>query len=109
MLRKACETVCARGEWAIVLLLPAGPVPYADDCTVPEVVRIVNVLHDLHVAVTSLRDGGVVEQGSVVVYQPYRPTGGCGADYTTALDAIKSVCGCEVSWRPLAVYRSKPQ
>ena len=107
VLRKACEAVCARGEWAIVLLLPAGPVPHADACTVPEVVRIMNVPHDLHVAVTSLRDGGVVEQVSVVVYQPYRSTGGCGADYTTALDAIKSVCGCEVSWRPHAVYRPK--
>ena len=55
-------------EWAIVLLLPAGPVPDADECSFPEVVRMSNVPHDPHVAVTSLRDGGVVERGSVVVY-----------------------------------------
>ena len=30
-----------------------------------------------------------------------------GAEYTTALDAIKSVCGCDVAWRPHAEYRPK--
>ena len=30
-----------------------------------------------------------------------------GAEYTTALDAIKSICGCDVYWRPHAVYRPK--
>ena len=79
-------------EWAIVLLLPAGPVPDADECSVPEVVRMSHVPHDPHVAVTSLRDGGAVEQGSVVVYQPSCSTTVWGAEYTTALDAIKSVC-----------------
>ena len=34
--RTACEAVCGRDEWAIVLLLPAGPVPDADDCPVPK-------------------------------------------------------------------------
>ena len=67
---RACAAVHACSEWAIVLLLPAGLVPYADECSVPEVVRMSNVPHDPHVAVTSLRDGGAVEQGSVVVYQP---------------------------------------
>ena len=44
--------------------------PDADECSVPEVVWMSNVPHDPHVAVTSLRDGRAVEQGSVVVYQP---------------------------------------
>ena len=30
-----------------------------------------------------------------------------GAEYTTALDAIKSVCGCDLAWRPHAVYRPR--
>ena len=30
--------------------------------------------HDPHVAVTSLRDSGAVQQGTVVVYQPPRST-----------------------------------
>ena len=68
---------------------------------------MVNVPHDPHVAVTSLRDGGAVEQGSVVVYQPSRSTAVWGAEYTTAHDAIKSMCGCDVSWRPHAVYRPR--
>ena len=62
---------------------------------------------DPHVAVTSLRDGRAVERGSVVVYQPSHSTAVWGAEYTTALDAIKCVCGCDVSWRPHAVYRLK--
>ena len=95
------------GEWAIVLLLPTGPVPHADECSVPEVVRIANVPHHPHVAATSLRDGGAVEQGSVVVYQPSYSTAVWGAEYTTALDTIKSVCGCDVAWRPHALYRLK--
>ena len=66
----ACAAVSGGSEWAIVLLLPAGPVPDVDECSVPEVVRMSNVPHDPHVAVTSLRDGGAVEQGFVVVYQP---------------------------------------
>ena len=66
-----------------------------------------NVLHDPHVAVTSLRDGGAVEQGSVVVYQPSCSTTVRGAEYTTALNAIQSVCGCDLAWRPHAVYQPK--
>ena len=57
-----------------------------------------NVPYDLHVAVTSLRDGGAVEQGSVVVYQPSGSATVLGGEYTTALDAIKSVCGCDLAW-----------
>ena len=30
-----------------------------------------------------------------------------GAEYTSALDAIKSVCGCDLAWRPHAVYRPR--
>ena len=63
------------------------------------------VPHNPHVAVTSLRDGGAVEQGTMVVYQPPLSTAACGAEYTTALDAIQSICGCYVHWRPHAVYR----
>ena len=94
-------------EWAIVLLLPAGPVPDPDEYSVPEVVRMSNVPHDPHVAVTLLRDGGAVEQGSVVVYQPSCSATVWGVEYTTALDAIKSVCGCDLAWRPDAVYQPK--
>ena len=42
-----------------------------------------------------------------MVYQPTRSTAVWGAEYTTALDAIKSICGCNVSWRPHAVYPPK--
>ena len=109
--RPACSGACAavRGcsEWAIVLLLPAGPVPDADECSVPEVVWMSNVPHDPHVAVTSLRDARAVEQGSVVVYQPSCSTTVWGAEYTTALDAIKFVCGCDLAWRPHAVFQPK--
>ena len=66
-----------------------------------------NVPHDPHVAVTSLRDGGAVEHGSLVVYQPSCSTTVWGAEYTTALDTIKSVCGCDLAWRPHAVYQPK--
>ena len=104
---RACAAVHGCSEWAIVLLLPASPVPDGDECSVPEVVRMSNVPHDLHVAVTSLRDGGAVEQGSVVVYQPFSSTTVWGAEYTTALDAIQSVCGCDLAWRPHAVYQPK--
>ena len=65
------------------------------------------VPHDPHVAITSLREGGAVEQGSVVVHQPSRSTAVWGAEYTTALDPIKSVFGCDVAWRPHGVYRPK--
>ena len=104
---RACAAVHGCSEWAIVLLLPAGPVPDADECSVPEVVRMSNVPHDPHVAVTSLRDGAAVEQGSVVVYQPSCSTTVWGAEYTTALNAIPSVCGCDLAWRPHAVYQPK--
>ena len=43
-----------------------------------EVVLVYKVPHDRHVAVTSLRDGGAVGQGTGVVYQSPapRPRGG---------------------------------
>ena len=104
---RACAAVHGCSEWAIVLLLPAFPIPDPDEYSVPEVVRMSNVPHDPHVAVTSLRDGGAVEQGSVVVYQPSCSATVWGAEYTTALDAIKSVCGCDLAWRPHAVYRPR--
>ena len=104
---RACAAVRGCDEWAIVLLLPAGPVPDADACPVPKVVRMANVPHDRHVALTLLRDGGSVEHGCVVVYQPFSSTAVWRAEYTTALDAIKSVRGCDVTRRPHAVYRPK--
>ena len=104
---KACAAVHGCSEWAIVLLLPPGPVPDADECSAPGVVRMSNVPRDPHVAVASLRDGGEVEQGFVVVYQPSCSTTVWGAEYTTALDAIKSLCGCDLAWRPHAVYQPK--
>ena len=33
-----------------------------------------------------------------VVYQPHSSTTTWGAEYTTALDAIKSICGCDIHW-----------
>ena len=60
-----------------------------------------------HVAVTSLRDGRAVEQGSVVVYQPSCSTTEWGAEYIAALDAINSFCGCDLAWRPHAVHQPK--
>ena len=104
---RACAAVHGCSEWAMVLLLPASPVPDPDEYSVPEVVWMSNVRHDPHVAGTSLRDGGAVEQGSVVVYQPPCSPTVWGAEYTTALDAIKSVCGCDLAWRTHAVYRPK--
>ena len=59
---RACAAVCGCSEWAIILLLPACPVPDGDECAVPEVVRMSNVPHDPHFVVTSLRDGGAVER-----------------------------------------------
>ena len=70
-------------------------------------VRLDKVPHDPHVVVTWLRDGGAVEQGMVVVYQPLRSTTVWGAVYTTTLDAIKSICGRDIHWRPHGVYRPK--
>ena len=61
-----------RAESAIVLLLPAGRALDADASPVPEVVKLDKVPRDPHVAVTSLREGGVVEQGTVLVYEPHR-------------------------------------
>ena len=104
---RACAAVHGCSEWAIVLLLPAGPAPDADGCSVPEVVRMSNVPHDPHVAVTSLRASGAVEQGFVVVYKPSCSTTVWGAEYTTALNAIQSVCGCDLARRPHAVYQPK--
>ena len=104
---RACAGVHKCSEWAIVLLPPAGPIPDPDGYSVPEVVRMSNVPHGPHVAVTSLRDGGAVERASVVVYQPSCSATVWGAEYTTALDAIKLVCGCDLAWRPHAVYRPR--
>ena len=106
-LGRACKAVWGREEWAIILLQPSGPAHDAHESPVPEVVKLDKVPHDPHVAVTSLREGGAVEQGTVVVYQPLRSTAVWGAEYTTALDAIKSICGCDVDWRPHGVYRPK--
>ena len=67
---RACAAVRGCSELAIVLLPPAGPDPDAHECSVQEVVRMANLSHDLHAAVTSLRDGKGKEQGSVVVHKP---------------------------------------
>ena len=81
------------------------PAPNADEGPVPEVVKLDKVPHDPHVVVSSLREGGAVEHGTVVVYQPLRSTAVWGAEYTKALGAIKSICGCHVHWRPHGVYQ----
>ena len=102
---KACKVVWGRAEWAIVLLVPAGPAPDADASPVPEVARLDNVPHDPHIVVTLLREGGAVEQGTVVVYQPHRSMTVWGAEYTTALDAIGSICGCGIHRGPHGVHQ----
>ena len=104
---RACKAVWGGEEWAIVLLLPLGLAPDADASSVPELIRLDKVPHDPLVAVTSLREGGAVEQGTLVVYHPLRATAVWGAEYTTALDTIKSICGCDVHWRPHGVYCPK--
>ena len=43
----------------------------------------------------------------MVLYRPARSTAVWGAEYTAALDAMKSICGCDVHWRPHAMYRPK--
>ena len=43
----------------------------------------------------------------MVVYQPSCSSTVWGAEYTTALNAIQSVCGCDLAWRPHAVYQPK--
>ena len=53
-------------ELAIVLLVTMGPAPNADEAPVQEVVGLINVPHNPHVVGTSLHEGGVVEQGTVV-------------------------------------------
>ena len=70
-------------------------------------VKLDKVPHDPHVVVTSLREGGAVEQRTVVVYHALSSTTVWGAQYTTAVDAIKSICGCDVHWRPHGMHRSK--
>ena len=104
---RACKAVWGGAEWAILLLLPTGPASDADLSPVPEVIRLDKVPHDPHVVVTSLREAGAVEQGTVVVYQPHSSTTVWGAEYTTGLDAIKSICGCHVHWRPHGVHQPK--
>ena len=61
--------------------------------------------HDPQVAVTLLHEGGVVEQGTMVVYQPHGSLMVWGAEVATALEAIGSICGCDVHYRPLGVHR----
>ena len=90
---RACKAMWGREEWAIVVLLLSGPALDADESPVPEVVRLDKAPHDPPVAVTSLRDSGAVKQGIVVVFQLPRSTAVWGAQYTTVLDAIKSICG----------------
>ena len=85
--------VWGREEWAIVLLLPSGPTPQADESPFSEVVKLDKVPHDPHIAIASLREGGAVEQGTVVLYQPLHSTAVWGAEYIAALDAFKSICG----------------
>ena len=68
MFDRACKALWGREEWAIVLLLPLGPARDADESLVLEVVRLDKAPHDPHVAVASLRDGGAVAQGNLVVY-----------------------------------------
>ena len=78
------------------MLLLSGPALDADESPVPEVVWLDKAPHHPPVAVISLRDSGAVKQGIVVVFQLPRSTAVWGAQYTTSLDAIKSICGGDV-------------
>ena len=93
---KACAAVLGSAEWVIVLLVLAGTTHDAYETPVLEVVRMVNVPHDPHVAIGSLREGGAVEQGTVVIYQPHGSMAVLGAEFVTALEAINSICGCDI-------------
>ena len=42
-----------------------------------------------------------------MLHQRTSSTAVWGAEYTTALDAIQSVCGCDGTWLPHAVYQQK--
>ena len=87
-----------REEWAIVLLHMLMKAPYRR-WSVWTRCRTIHTSQSLHYA--------MVERGIVVLYQPPRSTAIWGAEYTTALDAIKSSCECNVQWRPHVVYRPK--
>ena len=101
---RACKVVWGGAEGPVVLLVLAGSAPDAHVSPVAEVVRLDKVPHDPHVPVISLGEGGAVEQGTVVIYQPHRSTTVRGAEYTIGLDAMKSICGCDVHWRPHGVH-----
>ena len=58
--------------------------------------RLVKVAHDPHFAATCLHHGGAVEGGTVVVYQPRVSVSVWGAEYTTELAAIGSICAPHV-------------
>ena len=60
-LDRACTAVWGWADWAIVLLVLAGPTPNAVAIPVPGVVKLDSAPHDPHVAVTSLQEGGAVE------------------------------------------------
>ena len=102
---RACKAVWGRAEWAILFLVPVGPTPDAHASPALEVVRLDTVPYDAHVAVTSLRESGAVEQGTVVVYQLHRYMTVWGPEYTTALDAIRSIWGCGLQRQPHGIHR----
>ena len=105
---RACTAVWGQAELAIVLLVLVGPAPDADAIRVPKEIGLDNVPHDPHVAVTSLhrcKKSGAGEQGKVLVYQPHGSMTVWGAEVATALEAIRSICGCRVHLRPHGVHR----
>ena len=55
----------------------------------------------------SVKTGSKWAQNTWWCTSPPAPQRFWGAEYTTALDAIKSICGCDLAWRPVAVYRLK--
>ena len=101
---RTCKMVWELGEWVILLLLLSGLALDADECPVRELVRMDKVPTDQHIAVTSVRDGGVVEQGTTVVYHAIRSMALWGAQNTTASGAIKFISACDVHQRPHALY-----
>ena len=93
--------------WAIVLVVPAGAVRDMDEAPALEVVRPVNVPHDPHVVVRSPREGGVVEEGIVVVYHVHGAVALWCTTFVTALEVGGSICKCRMHWHPHDVHRPR--
>ena len=46
-----------------------------------------------------------MERGVFVVYKPHGSVAVWGVEFVIALEAIGSICGCDVHWQPHAVHQ----